>query len=324
VAHLARRLIELLLALPSQEKLSGLQRQGGPVVSSKRAANRTGTSPVMQHHPCSLAQAECQGDAVLVCLPAHLGNAHEYDALAAVIGKEHAMFQLLCPPHEQWRWSSMDADALAAQYASALCETLAGRRVRLLGWSVGGLLALETARELHQRCDAAVQVEWIGLVDSADFAGLRQQLAQMPAPPAALLQAHEATLERWLQHSQRRALWYALLAQMSAPQRAYFLLEIVGRLGQRLPLDAPDQSGAEAALWERIRCLRLGLQAQVRGQVKAPLHVWQAGRREAGQMPTDWTQYADTLASLTTVEQADHLSILGHAQWHASVLALLR
>ncbi|MBB5393235.1 non-ribosomal peptide synthase protein (TIGR01720 family)/amino acid adenylation domain-containing protein, partial [Herbaspirillum sp. SJZ130] len=324
-AQLARRLIELLLALPGQDKLSGLLRQGDPLSTRGRLADRTRTASVLHRHPSSRTRGDGQEerpeDAVLVCFPAHMGNAHEYDALAAAIGSEHAVYQLLCPSHEQWRWSSMDAAALAAQYASALCAALPGRRLRLLGWSVGGLLALETARQLQARSDGAVQVEWIGLADSADFAGLRQQLAQMPMPPAAVLLAHEATLERWLAGSQRRARWYAVLGQMSAAQRAYFLMEIVGRLGERLPLDAPGTVGAEAALWERIRCLRLGLQAQV--QVSAPLHVWQAGRRDAGQAPTDWVQHGATLISVNTVPQADHLSLLTDGHWHASVRALL-
>ncbi|MCO4856484.1 amino acid adenylation domain-containing protein [Herbaspirillum sp. WGmk3] len=325
VAQLARRLIALLLALPGQDKLSGLLRQGGLGDARKCTADRTGTAPVLQRHPSSRArgdgQDERQEDAALVCIPAHMCNAHEYDALAAVIGSEHTVYQLLCPPHEQWRWSSMDAAALAAQYAIALRAALPGRRLRLLGWSVGGLLALETARQLQACGDDTVQVEWIGLADSADFAGLRQQLAQMPMPPADVLLAHEATLDRWLAGSQRRALWYAVLGQMSAAQRAYFLMEIVGRLGERLPLDAPGAVGAEAALWERIRCLRLGLQAQV--TVPAPLHVWQAGRRDAGQSPTDWAQHGATLISVNTVPQADHLSLLTDGHWHASVRALL-
>ncbi|MCI1007376.1 amino acid adenylation domain-containing protein, partial [Herbaspirillum sp. C7C8] len=320
VVQLAHRLIALLLALPGQDKLSGLMRQGGQERTRKCAVNRTGTAPVLQRHPSARAGGD-DGQTVLVCIPAHMGNAHEYDALAAALAGEHAMYQLLCPPQEQWRWSSMDGAALAAQYAAALCASLPGRRLRLLGWSVGGLLALETARQLQERKQAAIQVEWIGLADSSDFAGLRQQLAQWPMPPAEMLLAHEARLERWLAASQRRAQWYALLGQMNAAQRAYFLVEIVGRLGERLPLDAAGAVGAEAALWERIRCLRLGLQAQV--QVSAPLHVWQAGRRDAAQVPTDWAQYGATLMSVSTVAQADHLSLLSDAHWHAGVRALL-
>jgi hypothetical protein len=117
-----------------------------------------------------------------------------------------------------------------------------------------------------------------------------------------------------------------LLAQMTRPQRAYFLMEIVTRMGEHLPLDVAGQDGAEAALWERIRCLRLGLawQGALPTGTQLPLHVWQAGQREAGQLPTDWCRHAPSgvPASLSVVAESNHLSILASPQWHALVAQL--
>jgi len=57
-----------------------------------------------------------------------------------------------------------------------------------------------------------------------------------------------------------------------------------------------------------------------------PLHVWQAGQREAGQLPTDWSSHApsDMPASLSVVAGSNHLSLLAAPQWHALVAQLLR
>ncbi|MCA1323722.1 non-ribosomal peptide synthetase [Herbaspirillum sp. alder98] len=315
VQQLSRRLAEVLGTLPTQTRLQGLLQGAGQVTQASLPV--APESSVLVHHAAS---RPLTGDApVLVCFPARMSNQHEYSALATALGAQHSVLQLLCPAHEQWRWASMDVPAMAARYAAAIGRDLRGRRCRFIGWSVGGLLAIETARQLQ--ADSAVVIDWIGLADSSDFSLLRGQLEQMPIPPAAMLAPHEQTLAQWLQRSSSAQLWHALLAQMTPRQRAYFLLEIVARMGQHLPIDPPGQPGAEAALSERIRCLRLGLEAQV--TVSTPLHVWQAGQREAGQVATDWTRHATTLATFTEIAGADHLSILAAPQWHAAVQDLL-
>ncbi|EJM97622.1 non-ribosomal peptide synthetase [Herbaspirillum sp. YR522] len=315
VQQLAQRLADGLGRLPTQDTLQGLLRGGGGLMPSALPA--IPPAPVLVHHPAS-RPPDPQGP-VLVCFPARMSNPQEYAGLATALGQAHPVWQLVCPPHERWRWASMDVPAMAARYAAAIGGQFAGRTCRFIGWSVGGLLAIETARQLQAQ--AALTVEWIGLVDSSDFSLLRAQLEQMPLPPASALAPHEQTLHQWLQRSSMAGLWHALLAQMTPRQRAYFLLDIVARLGQRLPTDAPGQPGAEAALWERIRCLRLGLDAQV--TLSTPIHVWQAGQRETGQAPTDWTRHTPRLASLTVVEGADHLSILESAGWYRGVRDLL-
>jgi len=150
-------------------------------------------------------------------------------------------------------------------------------------------------------------------------------LAQMSIPPQAVLAPQEARLAQWLQRSAMAECWHALLAQMTSPQRAYFLLEVVARAGEGLPLDGSGQEGAEAALWERIRCLRLGLETELPPAPSVPLHVWQAGRREASQVATDWRAYAaqgQGQAEVSVVD-ADHLSLLTSPAWHAQVAALM-
>jgi thioesterase domain-containing protein/aryl carrier-like protein len=309
-----------LFALPVLQELAQMLASRGEVSAS-----------ILQRHsasrPLCVTDNEHANDApVLICFPARMSNRDEYSALATALGAQHTVLQLLCPPHEQWRWSSMDVTAMATHYAAAIRHELQGRRCVFIGWSVGGLLALETARQLQDDAVAAITIDWIGLADSSDFAVLRGQLAQLQMPPATALVAAEQRLDQWLQRSLRAAGWHALLAQMTPAQRAYFLLEIVTRMGENLPLDVAGQEGAEAALWERIRCLRLGLEWQGALPTTLPLHVWQAGQREAGQLPTDWSSHApsDMPASLSVVAGSNHLSLLAAPQWHALVAQLLR
>ncbi|ASU38879.1 non-ribosomal peptide synthetase [Herbaspirillum sp. meg3] len=286
-------------------------------------ALRNGAAATLMHHQASRSPDQTQA-AVLVCFPARMSNADEYRALAETLGQHHSVLQLLCPPEERWRWSSMDVVALATQYAGVIKRDLQGKRCCFLGWSVGGLLALETARQLRQS-GADIPVDWIGLADSSDFSVLRGQLAQMSMPPQAVLAPQEARLAQWLQRSAMAERWHALLAQMTSPQRAYFLLEVVARAGDGLPLDGSGQEGAEAALWERIRCLRLGLETELPPAPSVPLHVWQAGRREAAQVATDWRAYAaqgQGQAEVSVVD-ADHLSLLTSPAWHVQVAALM-
>jgi amino acid adenylation domain-containing protein len=122
------------------------------------------------------------GDDPVVCLHAADGEVTPYAALAGVCRPGRPVWALRSGSND--RPESVEAAAHA--YADELELELPGRRLTLLGWSYGGLLAFEVARQLAARGRPPAQVL---LVDSAP-------LTAPEAPDAAAVQEFVQML-RW-------------------------------------------------------------------------------------------------------------------------------
>ncbi|MFD9970776.1 amino acid adenylation domain-containing protein [Streptomyces sp. NPDC059011] len=110
------------------------------------------------------------GDAVpLVFAHPVGGDVLCYSELAGALGEDQPFYALQSPCHDGTTPSFAD---LVGRYAQAVLDEVPGRRYRLGGWSMGGVLALELARELTARgCT-------VDLVTAVDVLETPQELAR--------------------------------------------------------------------------------------------------------------------------------------------------
>ncbi|WP_272419266.1 amino acid adenylation domain-containing protein [Polyangium jinanense] len=98
----------------------------------------------------------------LYCVHAIGGSALSYLDLARALGDEQPLHALHARGLDEGEPVD-DVVTMAQHYVDALLETHPGGAIRLLGWSFGGLVAFEMARELSAR---GVPVEEVILVDT--------------------------------------------------------------------------------------------------------------------------------------------------------------
>ncbi|RZL08529.1 MAG: non-ribosomal peptide synthetase, partial [Rubrivivax sp.] len=269
---------------------------------------------------------------VLYALPARAWHADEYASLLAALEGRHEAVTLACNPEQEIAWAGTSLQALAARHAAFIRAHAAGRPCCLLGWSVGGLLALETARQLN--ASASSPVAWVGLVDPSGFPVLRGLLAQgRPLLDASQRAALEDVLARWLTgRSGMSGHWYALLAAMQPIEREAFLAQVVaahGADGEHLPTDGPGHGSAEHALWSEMNCLRLGASHPLPEAAACPVRIWQSGAAIEGLadivarcLGTD-AAIDDADGRCVTVPATDHLSVLEAPAFHRGVCEAL-
>ena len=112
----------------------------------------------------------------LFCLHPGTGDALSYRTLAAQLASGFEVWGLQVPGYESATDDAVDAtqaplaleshasfEQLAAHYCDVMAKVQPGGPYRILGWSSGGLLALEVARQLQER---GATVSFVGMVDS--------------------------------------------------------------------------------------------------------------------------------------------------------------
>ncbi|MFP2912481.1 alpha/beta fold hydrolase, partial [Pyxidicoccus sp. 3LFB2] len=149
VEHLARRLREEAVAPPD-----------APVVS----LNAGGTRPPF------------------FCVHAVGGGVLSYAALARALGPEQPFHALQAPGIDGAREPLASIEALAARHLETVRRLQPHGPYRLGGWSFGGVVALEMARQLQEQGE---QVDTLALIDSH----LPPARQDAPAPSAEDLQA---------------------------------------------------------------------------------------------------------------------------------------
>ncbi len=257
----------------------------------------------------------------LYAFPARAWNTHEYrDLLASPAG---AAMAAISEPGREVAWSGTTIEEMASGYAKLIAGRESGHRrpVALLGWSVGALVALETARQLQLQ--GRLAVAWVGVADGSTFSKLRQQLDEMP-PLSELDRAPlELALAQWLERSPMREPWRELLASMNTAQRDYFLQE-VGFHGEAMPVDGPQPDSQEHALWSRLNCLRLGLDYALPKALPAPVRWWRS--EEMSTEPDELRQAFvgdPRCGRVDVIPGCDHLSLLAAPGFHQQVAQAL-
>jgi thioesterase domain-containing protein len=198
-----------------------------------------------------------------------------------------------------------DVPAMAALYLRALREAQPHGPYHLGGWSSGGLVAFEMARQLEA---AGETVQQLALIDTPS-----------PAPVAAEAAVDDATLLRWFVQDMApgcptpgRAC--ATLAQAVA------LIDEHRRHADPLPLAQIEP------VWRVFRAVVKGCQAYRGGRVQAPLTVAKARELRVDEFATHPDQHApDWGWSRFTRGGVNTLAVPGdhYAMWHGPGLDLL-
>jgi amino acid adenylation domain-containing protein len=240
----------------------------------------------------------------LYCLPAMMVNTREFLPIAQVLKRDRPVHAFVSHIYTARRWRGFAVEALASEYAAYIAAT-AGERCALLGWSYGGDLAFEVARQLQGTLDVA----FIGMVDVFETEPLR------PTQPLSDAQRRKADelLESWITGSTMADRWRQLLARMNEAER-----EAVGEQAllarSRLPCDGSGDQAAEYLLWATLD-KRVQAQRYAWRRLDCPVHVWQAeaSLRETGVL-RDWSQVA-RVASHSVIPGTTHLDIVRNTAW---------
>jgi thioesterase domain-containing protein len=132
----------------------------------------------------------------LFCVHASSGSAYSYLGLAHLLGADQPVFGIEAPGFDGDREPVRSLPALSAEYAETLLKFRPDGDFLLLGWSLGGIIALDMAQRLtsagarvQQVIMVDVSVPWVAeLPPEKEIARrfLRDILGSLGAPQAAL------------------------------------------------------------------------------------------------------------------------------------------
>jgi thioesterase domain-containing protein len=249
----------------------------------------------------------------LYAIPARAWNGAEYTALQA--SAVAPALTVVSDPDEA-RWAEDSVAGIAGRCAEGILERErhGGRRVALLGWSVGALVAVETARLLAGR----LPVAWVGLADATHFPDLRAHLAAEAPLTAEVRDQLGDTMTRWLANSSLRDRWQRTWREMRAPQRDLFLRSVVAAHGDGLPTDGAAHGSAEHELWSRVNCLRLGLDYPLAGWPVAT-HWWASDEVAEASAALRGSSPAGDPGAIEVVPGCNHMTLLADPGFHDRV-----
>jgi len=259
-----------------------------------------------QQHDAVCLQAQGEG-AALYCLPGMIVNSREFLPLAEALKGTRPVHAFVSHVYTRQRWRGFAVEALAGEYAACIEATATRGRCALLGWSSGGDLAFEVARQLQGR----VEVVFVGMVDVFET----EPLEARHAIDAGQRVLAEQEIEAWLGRSTMAARWRELLARLDDGERAG-LAEQVLLDDQVLPLDGDGDDAAEYLLWATIDKRAQGSRYAYQ-RIETPVHVFHAEQSLGGPgVLRAWENHAPVL-STQVVAGATHLDIIRSPQLHA-------
>ncbi|NMG37283.1 amino acid adenylation domain-containing protein, partial [Azoarcus sp. TTM-91] len=245
----------------------------------------------------------------LYCFPGLIVNSSEYRQLAEALQGDRPVHAFVSHALTSRRWKHSSLERLAAGYAEHIRRETRGGPCALLGWSFGGDLAFETARQLADD----LPVSFLGLVDVA--------VPALPSPPALTALQQDAArkrLDAWRNRSEMAAQWQALLDRLPSGLRDQILANALAAEGD-MPLDGPGYASKEYLQWALLDAERMLMEYDY-GKVGVEMDVWLAAdawdRRHV--FPRDWTRHG-TIRTQTVVPGTGHLTIVRSAAFIEAV-----
>ncbi|MDB5964769.1 MAG: polyketide synthase-like protein, partial [Polaromonas sp.] len=161
---------------------------GGGTGRSMRLPS-SGSNTHLRHRTWSPLVTICRGDArrnALFCVHGAGGNVFNFKALSQALGPARAVFGLQPQGVDGHLAVLGSIEAMAAQYVAAIRKVDAAGPYRLMGYSAGGVIALEMAQQLKR---AGAEVSLLAMIDTLT--------------PAAALRTPSVLRKLWLARSWR-------------------------------------------------------------------------------------------------------------------------
>ncbi|AGT10744.1 amino acid adenylation domain-containing protein [Paracoccus aminophilus] len=246
----------------------------------------------------------------LYCFPGLLVSTREYLRLTDHLGPDQPVTGFLCHSLNESKEMNVSVADVVADYVAHIRATSQGAPCTFLGWSWGGLLAWEAARQLQNDIDLRLitQVDVCDL--GVDFApGATPRF--VPGERARL----EAELDSWLAQTRMRADWDRLIALMDAETFAQFL-RFIGNEADPLPTDGPEVSSREHTFWVLIDNALVFRRYQL-APLDVPVASFSAGDSlSRGLNLIDWRRLSPRASASEVVAGTNHLHIIGERSFH--------
>ncbi|WP_417903620.1 amino acid adenylation domain-containing protein [Caldimonas brevitalea] len=237
----------------------------------------------------------------LFCVHPAGGHAASYLPLAQALGAEQPVYGLQSRRLHDPQWQDVSIDAMARDYAAEIRKVQPEGPYHLLGWSMGGTIALAMAAELEHQGHT---VAWVAMLDTVH---LREDEAAVRSDHAAECLDYLAGLARDAVAQQALE---ALRTELAALPASAQLAHAVAWAQAQGYLSA-DTDVDELALRLSARYESFCLMREHRPHpVQAPVYLWQAEDTVRDSTPEElsWQRYAARLHVATVV--GDHLAIV--------------
>ncbi|AZE60746.1 non-ribosomal peptide synthase/polyketide synthase [Pseudomonas synxantha] len=114
-------------------------------------------------NPLLLLNSETPQSPTLFCLHAGFGTVFDYEPLARRLDGQRSVYGLQCRMLLDRQWEDESLESMAVDYSQYIRQQQASGPYHLMGWSLGGTLAVLVAQELESQ---GQRVAFLGLVDS--------------------------------------------------------------------------------------------------------------------------------------------------------------
>jgi amino acid adenylation domain-containing protein len=247
---------------------------------------------------------------VLYCFPGLLVSTREYMRLVDYLGPEQPATGFICYSLTETKTLSTRVEDITARYAEAVRRQAKGRPCAFLGWSWGGLLAYEAARQLGNDID----LRMIGMVDVCDM-DEEFTVGIMPRFEDGIRDRTHAAVQSWLATTPMREDWKRLFAAMDEEVYEQFLHHIV-KHNVKLPTDGPDIGSEEYTFWILIDNAMIFRNYRLE-QSDFRIHAFAAEDSLTRALNViDWRRYSANATASEIVTGTNHLTIIGKTPFH--------
>jgi amino acid adenylation domain-containing protein len=255
--------------------------------------------------PTSLVPIQVKGtQPPLFCIHPSGGQVMVYQHLAAFLGSDRPVLGLQSRALDDSVQEHNSIDHMAIEYAKVIRQHQPNDPYYLIGWSMGGVLAVSVAKELEQQ---GQKVAFVGLVDAFLIPEDAPTFERDPFQELALMFGGgfvDAFMA--LDTMEKQALRDELIS-LPAVERLWRMMV----WGQERNLLSTDIS--VNILQQQINLTEIHeqlLRVHRAPQIQAQLHVWWAlDELEAGLSRTDWSKYT-TSASYTEILDGSHFTVM--------------
>jgi len=260
-------------------------------------------------------------DTLVYCFHPAGGLVHGYRTLADALSREWAVYGI----QSRYFFGKMEKnpsiDSLADEYAQVIRRHSASP-YRLLGWSMGGLLAVAVAKRLEED-DPGGSVSFVGIIDTHLRVSEVPKRLNMDSllEELELFEPVDKTAFLNLSSAEKREL-EQILAEYP-PENAIARIAEWGQIrGYWLSNTPIVPLIAEYAEAKKAAAMINNFDAPV---ISAPIHAWWAQNSLGinGQAPVEWASYSHKEAYIRILENTTHTSIIKSLALHRALMHAL-